>query len=96
MLRPFIQSVRSAFTRGVIFLIKMYRILLGAFLGGQCRFYPSCSHYAEQAIIVHGILKGGLLGIGRILRCHPFHPGGMDPIPPKMNQKMIQEFDHPL
>jgi len=46
-----------------------------------CRFYPTCSEYTKQAVIKYGILKGGLLGIKRILRCHPFNPGGYDPVP---------------
>jgi putative membrane protein insertion efficiency factor len=46
-----------------------------------CRFYPTCSEYMKQAIIKYGILKGSFLGIKRILKCHPFHPGGYDPVP---------------
>lgn len=46
-----------------------------------CRFYPTCSEYAKQAITKYGILKGGYLSIKRILKCHPFHPGGYDPVP---------------
>lgn len=46
-----------------------------------CRFYPTCSEYMKQAIQKYGVLKGGFLGIKRILKCHPFHPGGYDPVP---------------
>lgn len=46
-----------------------------------CRFYPTCSEYTKQAIKKYGVLKGGFLGVKRILKCHPFHPGGYDPVP---------------
>ena len=51
------------------------------FPGRVCRFSPSCSHYAEEAFIRHGVLRGGILALARILRCHPFHRGGHDPVP---------------
>jgi hypothetical protein len=64
-------------------LIGAYRLLLSPYFGTQCRFYPTCSHYAIQAIEVHGSLKGSWLAMRRILRCGPWHPGGTDPVPPK-------------
>ena len=64
-------------------LICGYQLLLSPFFGRQCRFYPSCSHYAREAIEVHGPLKGSWLALRRILRCGPWHPGGPDPVPPK-------------
>jgi hypothetical protein len=63
-------------------LIDGYKLLLSPFFGSQCRFYPTCSSYAREAIEVHGSLKGSWLAIRRILRCHPWHPGGVDPVPP--------------
>ncbi len=63
-------------------LIRGYRILISPFLGNHCRFYPSCSHYALDAIEHHGALKGSWLAGARLLRCHPWHPGGYDPVPP--------------
>jgi len=50
-------------------------------MGGACRFYPSCSEYAYEAVKRHGAIKGGILALKRILKCHPFHPGGVDPVP---------------
>jgi putative membrane protein insertion efficiency factor len=64
----------------LIALINLYRVFVSPLTGGQCRFYPSCSHYAEDAIKKYGALKGSLLSIKRILRCHPFNPGGFDPV----------------
>jgi putative membrane protein insertion efficiency factor len=63
-------------------LIDGYRLLLSPFFGSQCRFYPSCSSYAREAIDVHGPLRGSWLAIRRISKCHPWHPGGVDPVPP--------------
>lgn len=65
----------------VIESIKLYRITISPMLGATCRFNPSCSEYAITAIQRHGLLKGGSLSVKRILRCHPFHPGGEDPVP---------------
>jgi len=62
-------------------LIRAYQVTLSPFLGPACRFYPSCSEYAYQAVMRHGPLKGLHLAVKRILRCHPFHPGGVDPVP---------------
>jgi uncharacterized protein len=61
-------------------LIRLYRATLSGWLGGQCRFYPSCSHYAEDAIRERGALKGTALAAWRILRCNPFGRGGIDSI----------------
>ena len=65
-----------------IFLIKMYRVCISPLMGpGKCRFIPTCSEYAIEAIQKYGALKGGILGIKRVLRCHPGCPGGYDPVP---------------
>ena len=68
--------------RGVlILLVKLYRGLVSPLLPRACRFYPSCSTYALTALERHGALRGAYLTVKRILRCHPFHPGGLDPVP---------------
>lgn len=66
----------------LIALIHVYRATLSGVLGGQCRFYPSCSSYALDAIRLHGAIKGTLLAMWRIARCGPFTDGGVDPVPP--------------
>lgn len=62
-------------------LIGFYRVAISPFLGRRCRFFPSCSEYAAQAVKKHGALSGGWLAVKRIARCHPWHPGGYDPVP---------------
>ncbi|HTD90394.1 MAG TPA: membrane protein insertion efficiency factor YidD [Burkholderiales bacterium] len=63
-------------------LIGLYQLLLSPFFGRQCRFYPTCSSYAREAIERHGALRGGWLGFKRILRCNPWCEGGVDEVPP--------------
>lgn len=70
----------------LIKLIRFYQLSLSAVMGPRCRFYPSCSSYAIEAIDEHGAGKGSLLAIRRISRCHPFNAGGFDPVPPKETQ----------
>jgi putative membrane protein insertion efficiency factor len=62
-------------------LIAAYRYLLSPMLGRSCRFFPSCSEYAMEALERHGALRGSWLALRRIARCHPWHPGGYDPVP---------------
>jgi len=74
--------MRKAF----IYLIRVYRYLVSPFLGNHCRFYPSCSHYAEAAISQHGVFAGIWLTVRRLARCHPWHAGGCDPVPEKIHR----------
>lgn len=69
--------------RILLALIGAYRWLLSPLLGASCRFYPSCSAYATEAIETHGALRGTWLALKRIAKCHPWHPGGVDPVPPR-------------
>jgi len=66
---------------GALLAIRAYQLLLSPLLPTCCRFHPSCSHYAAEALRRHGFFKGLHLGLWRLLRCHPFHPGGWDPVP---------------
>jgi len=68
-------------TRILLLLVEAYRVALSPLLGGHCRFWPSCSAYAEEAIRRHGAIRGTQLAVRRLLRCHPFHAGGIDPVP---------------
>jgi len=65
----------------VLALIRLYQNTLSRVLPSTCRFYPSCSQYTYEAIAKYGFLRGGWLGTRRVLRCHPFNPGGYDPVP---------------
>ena len=67
--------------RLLLMLLAVYRIALSPFLGRNCRFFPSCSDYASEAVTRHGAAKGAWLSVKRITRCHPWHPGGFDPVP---------------
>ncbi|MFP4614586.1 MAG: membrane protein insertion efficiency factor YidD [Thiohalorhabdus sp.] len=68
-------------SRFLVLIIRGYRWLISPLLGAHCRFQPTCSSYAITALERHGPIKGGWLALRRILRCHPFHPGGDDPVP---------------
>ncbi|MCP5125097.1 MAG: membrane protein insertion efficiency factor YidD [Gammaproteobacteria bacterium] len=65
----------------LIALLRIYQLFISPLLGNHCRFYPSCSQYAREAIEQYGVLRGGWLAIRRLLRCHPWQPGGVDPVP---------------
>ena len=71
----------SVVARLVVLLIRGYQVTLSPLLPSACRYQPTCSRYALEAVERHGALKGSWLGVKRIARCHPFHPGGYDPVP---------------
>lgn len=64
-----------------LLVIRLYQRLLSPFLPAACRFHPSCSEYSRESIMRFGVTKGAWLAIIRLLKCHPFHPGGYDPVP---------------
>lgn len=65
----------------IIFLIRLYQVVISPISPGKCRFIPTCSNYAIEAVKKHGVLKGTFLSIKRVLKCHPLNPGGYDPVP---------------
>ena len=67
----------------LLFIIKLYQKAISPFLPSSCRYQPTCSHYTKEALISHGLAKGGYLGIKRILSCHPWGGSGHDPVPKK-------------
>ena len=73
--------------RGLLSLIRFYRRHISPHLPPMCRYYPTCSVYAIEAIETHGALRGGLLALWRVLRCNPLSPGGYDPVPPKREKR---------
>ena len=74
--------------RALLAAVRAYARWLSPLLGPHCRFAPTCSAYAAQALQVHGAARGGWLTVRRIARCHPFHPGGHDPVPPERRPRV--------
>ncbi len=83
IIKPVILQVKGRITIKylILFFIRIYQYTLSPVMGGACRFYPSCSEYAYEAVKRYGAIKGSILALKRILKCHPFHPGGVDPVP---------------
>jgi putative membrane protein insertion efficiency factor len=73
----------SAGQRVVLTLLKVYKVVLSQMFAGSCRFVPSCSEYARDAVVAHGVLKGAWLAASRLARCHPAGSFGVDPVPPR-------------
>jgi putative membrane protein insertion efficiency factor len=76
-----VRLLRALLLWPLIRLVRLYQKLLRPILPPACRYYPSCSDYALQALQLHGPLRGSALAVGRICRCHPYHEGGFDPVP---------------
>lgn len=74
-------SLSRLLTLPLVFAIYFYRFALSGMMGGVCRFNPTCSEYAEEALKKHGAFRGVVMSIMRLLRCHPWHEGGFDPVP---------------
>ena len=79
----------------LIALIKVYQYTLSPMLGQRCKYYPSCSNYAIEAIRVHGAFKGTGLAAWRLLRCNPFSAGGLDPVPPRHHRHLTADSAGP-
>jgi hypothetical protein len=77
----------SLIAAGLMSVLRFYRFTISCLLGHCCRFEPTCSTYALEAITIHGCFNGCRLAVWRVLRCHPWHPGGIDPVPLAPNQK---------
>lgn len=71
----------------LILLIRVYQTILSPVIGNHCRFYPSCSSYALEALEKHGFARGLWLSLRRVSRCHPWHEGGFDPVPERIDKK---------
>jgi putative membrane protein insertion efficiency factor len=82
-----LSMTKAGFSGILLGFIRLYQLALSPFFGTQCRFTPSCSHYACEAIRSHGPLRGSMLASYRILRCNPFCQGGHDPVPESINGK---------
>ncbi|MGQ9663101.1 MAG: membrane protein insertion efficiency factor YidD [Kiritimatiellia bacterium] len=74
----------------LILLVRIYQGTLSLFLGPCCRFHPSCSEYTATAIRIHGPWRGIWLGLRRLCKCHPFHPGGVDPVPLRREKERMR------
>jgi putative membrane protein insertion efficiency factor len=92
--RPTVSRTRRILTRPFTAMfvgcVRLYQLVLSPLLGNCCRFQPSCSVYCIEAVETHGLFKGGLMAIKRICRCHPFHPGGKDPVPEPQRAEQTQ------
>jgi putative membrane protein insertion efficiency factor len=77
-------------------MVRVYQIFLSPFLGGACKFYPSCSHYAVEAIQRHGARRGFVLAMKRLGRCRPFTKGGYDPVPDKETMNANLRAEEPV
>lgn len=76
-------ALPSSAARAAAALLAGYKKVISPLLPPACRFAPTCSEYARRAVLDHGLIRGGWLALRRLLRCHPFHPGGFDPVPPR-------------
>lgn len=89
MLKKTVAAIIRIPKKSLIMLIYIYRYFIGPVVKPCCRFYPSCSCYAQQALERYGVFRGGWLSICRLLRCHPFHRGGFDPVPENNKKQQI-------
>jgi len=76
-----VKRLSGAIGIAIVACIRIYQVAISPFIGPRCRYYPSCSQYAAQAVLKHGPLRGTVLALARLLRCHPWSAGGVDPVP---------------
>lgn len=93
---PQLSLVRRLLVRISILLLKTYQLFISPLLGPRCRFYPSCSHYAIEAIDQHGFVRGCALSAKRIAKCHPGHPGGIDEVPVVTSKTVKSKLAKPI
>ncbi|MCA1326173.1 membrane protein insertion efficiency factor YidD [Herbaspirillum sp. alder98] len=79
----------------LLLLLRAYKLGVSPFLGQNCRFYPSCSDYAAQAVSIHGAFKGSVLAARRLGKCHPWHAGGLDPVPGSVEADLLRQEADP-
>jgi hypothetical protein len=84
----------SVLARPAILLVRFYQRWISPVLPPSCRFYPSCSQYAVEALTAHGLVRGSALTLWRLLRCAPWHPGGIDPVPPRRTHQPRHDVSH--
>jgi putative membrane protein insertion efficiency factor len=72
----------------ILLLLRAYRVAISPLMGPRCRYYPSCSQYAQTAVERYGVVRGSWFAVRRIARCHPWHPGGVDPVPERDDGRM--------
>jgi putative membrane protein insertion efficiency factor len=73
--------ISTVLSGAILWLIRFYRYFISPVMPGECRFYPTCSKYALEAVEKHGAVRGSIISVMRIMKCHPWHPGGYDPVP---------------
>lgn len=93
LLRFLGQGLSALLGRVMLGILWFYRNAISPFTPPACRFQPTCSAFAEEAIRTHGPLRGGFLGFTRVMRCHPFSRGGFDPVPPSPAQNVLRDLD---
>jgi uncharacterized protein len=89
MLRRGLALIELLLLQALLLPVRLYRRVLSPVMPPACRFHPSCSKYALDALTTHGPFRGSYLAARRLLRCHPFHPGGLDPVPPPRAGSLI-------
>ena len=91
---PGAEARPSLVARPAVLLVRFYQRWISPVLPPSCRFHPSCSQYAVEALTTHGLIRGSALTLWRLLRCAPWHPGGIDPVPPRRTHSPRHDVSH--